>query len=368
VTPRKKSRGRGFLILSIVFLVACSICLFSGIIFSIPSRTAELYGPPNPNLNPIKLTSQSLILLVSDEGLFSPSNIPSEDMIFSIESGDSLDQILAGLQYLKLVRHPAAFRAYLIYTGIDTRIQSGEFLMSYKMSELEIANMIGNPPPAQTTISILAGWRMEEIAETLPGLGVDLTPNDFLESVRGQMKEGYLYPGSYQVERNISADSLVDTLFQGFLSHISTDLEQGIVARGLTLQQAVILASIIEKEAVLEEEMPLIASVFLNRLQINLNLAADPTVQYALGYNGEQQTWWTNPLSLEDLNINSPYNTYQNEGLPPGPICNPGLAAIQAVAFPAESQYLYFRTACDGSGQHLFAETFEEHLENACLE
>lgn len=368
MTPRKKSRGRGFLILSIVFLVACSICLFSGIIFSIPSRTAELYGPPNPNLNPIKLTSQSLILLVSDEGLFSPSNIPSEDMIFSIESGDSLDQILAGLQYLKLVRHPAAFRAYLIYTGIDTRIQSGEFLMSYKMSELEIANMIGNPPPAQTTISILAGWRMEEIAETLPGLGVDLTPNDFLESVRGQMKEGYLYPGSYQVERNISADSLVDTLFQGFLSHISTDLEQGIVARGLTLQQAVILASIIEKEAVLEEEMPLIASVFLNRLQINLNLAADPTVQYALGYNGEQQTWWTNPLSLEDLNINSPYNTYQNEGLPPGPICNPGLAAIQAVAFPAESQYLYFRTACDGSGQHLFAETFEEHLENACLE
>ncbi len=368
MTPRNKTPIRGFLILSIVFLVICSICLFSGIIFSIPSRTAELYGPPNPNLDPLKLTTQSLILLGSDEGLFSPSDILSEDLIFPIESGDSLDQILAGLQNLKLVRHPAAFRAYLIYTGIDTRIQSGEFLISKEMSELEIATMLGNPVPAQTTISILAGWRMEEIAETLPGLGVDLPPSDFLESVRGQMKEGYLYPGNYQVERNITADRLVDTLFQGFLSQISPDLEEGIIARGLTLQQAVILASIIEREAILEEEMPFIASVFLNRLQINMNLAADPTVQYALGYNGEQQTWWTNPLSLEDLDINSPYNTYQNEGLPPGPICNPGSAAIQAVAFPAESQYLYFRSACDGSGQHLFAETFEEHLENACLE
>ena len=368
MTSRKKSRIRGFLILSIVFLVTCSICLFSGIIFSIPSRTAELYGPPNPNLDPIKLTTQSLILLGSNEGLFSPSNILSEDLIFPIESGDSLDQILAGLQNLKLVRHPAAFRAYLIYTGIDTRIQSGEFLISNEMSELEIANMLGNPVPSQTTISILAGWRMEEIADTLPDLGLDLPPNDLIESVRGQMKEGYLFPGNYQVERNISADSLVNTLYQGFLSHISTNLEQGITARGLTLQQAVILASIIEKEAILEEEMPLIASVFLNRLQINMNLAADPTIQYALGYNRQQQTWWTNPLSLEDLNINSPYNTYQNVGLPPGPICNPGLAAIQAVAFHTESKYLYFRTACDGSGQHLFAETFEEHLENACPE
>jgi len=368
VTSRKKSRIRGFLILSIVFLVTCSICLFSGIIFSIPSRTAELYGPPNPNLDPIKLTTQSLILLGSNEGLFSPSNILSEDLIFPIESGDSLDQILTGLQNLKLVRHPAAFRAYLIYTGIDTRIQSGEFLISEEMSELDIATMLGNPVPAQTSISILAGWRMEEIAETLPALGLDLPPNDFLESIRRQMKEGYLYPGTYRVERNISADSLVDTLYQGFLARISANLEQGITAQGLTLQQAVILASIIEREAILEEEMPLIASVFLNRLQIYMNLAADPTIQYALGYNGEQQTWWTNPLSLEDLNINSPYNTYQNVGLPPGPICNPGLPAIQAVAFPAESQFLYFRTACDDSGQHLFAETFEEHLENACPE
>ena len=234
------------------------------------------------------------------------------------------------------------------------------------MSELELADSLGNPPPAQTTISILAGWRKEEIAETLTDLGLDLSRDAFLETVKDQKKEGYLFPGSYQVERDISADTLVDTFYQKFLSQISSGLEQAINAQGLTIQQAVILASIIEREAVLEEEMPQIASVFLNRLEIDLNLAADPTVQYALGYNELQQTWWTNPLSLDKLKINSPYNTYEYTGLPPGPICNPGLPALLAVAYPADTSYLYFRATCDGSGQHLFAETFAEHLENAC--
>jgi len=234
------------------------------------------------------------------------------------------------------------------------------------MSELELADSLGDPAPAQTTISILAGWRKEEIAETLAGLGLDLSGDAFLEIVEDQKKEGYLFPGSYQVERNISAEILVDTFYQRFLSQITSELEEEINARGLTIQQAVILASIIEREAVLEEEMPQIASVFLNRLEIDLNLAADPTVQYAIGYNELQQTWWTNPLSLDNLKINSPYNTYKYTGLPPGPICNPGLPALLAVAYPADTSYLYFRAACDSSGQHLFAETFDEHLGNAC--
>ena len=132
------------------------------------------------------------------------------------------------------------------------------------------------------------------------------------------------------------------------------------------MHQALILASIIEREAILDEEMPLIASVFLNRLDQNMQLAADPTVQYALGYNSNQNSWWTNPLSLEDLKYQSPYNTYIHVGLPPGPICNPGLNALQAVAMPAQSDFFYFRAACDGSGSHNFAVTFEEHLENGC--
>jgi UPF0755 protein len=101
-------------------------------------------------------------------------------------------------------------------------------------------------------------------------------------------------------------------------------------------------------------------------LNSGAELASDPTIQYALGFNQEQGTWWTNPLSLHDLQVNSPYNTYVNKGLPPGPISNPDLAALRAVAFPAQTKYYYFRAACNGSGRHLFAETYAEHLANEC--
>ena len=97
-----------------------------------------------------------------------------------------------------------------------------------------------------------------------------------------------------------------------------------------------------------------------------MNLAADPTVQYAVGYNESQQSWWTNPLSTSDLQIDSPFNTYLYSGLPPTPISNPSLSALRSVAFPAQTPYYYFRAACDGSGRHLFAETYEEHLQNQC--
>ena len=122
----------------------------------------------------------------------------------------------------------------------------------------------------------------------------------------------------------------------------------------------------VAREAVHEEEQPLIASVYLNRVKIGMKLDADPTVQYAIGYNLLQQRWWTNLLSLLDLQVNSVYNTYRYDGLPPSPIANPSLGALRAVAVPAETNYLFFRAKCDSSGYHVFAETFDEHLQNAC--
>lgn len=113
-------------------------------------------------------------------------------------------------------------------------------------------------------------------------------------------------------------------------------------------------------------EMPLIASVFLNRLNGGIKLDSDPTVQYAIGYNPDSGTWWTNPLTLEDLQSTSPYNTYVYGGLPPGPIANPGLDALRAVAFPAQTPYYYFRATCDGTGKHVFSVTYEEHLGKEC--
>ena len=126
------------------------------------------------------------------------------------------------------------------------------------------------------------------------------------------------------------------------------------------------MASIIQREAVVESEMPLIASVFYNRLAAGMNLQTDPTVQYAIGYNVLQGTWWTNPLSLDDMKLDSPYNTYLYPGLPPGPISNPGLPALEAAAFPEQSNYYYFQAKCDGSGLHNFAETYQQHQQNYC--
>jgi len=159
---------------------------------------------------------------------------------------------------------------------------------------------------------------------------------------------------------------LIAELVRNFAYHLSPDLRQGFQQQGLSIYQAVTLASIVQREAVQEEEAPIIASVYLNRLRIQMKLDADPTVQYALGFNPSLNTWWTNPLSMADLQIDSPYNTYIYVGLPPTPISNPGINALRAVAFPAQTAYYFFRARCDGSGFHEFAQTFEEHLQNAC--
>jgi UPF0755 protein len=227
------------------------------------------------------------------------------------------------------------------------------------------------------TFVVLPGWRMEEIAASLPTSGLGITPEDFLASASSPpagfdflsdatIAEGFLYPDSYILSRQTTTVEFIETLVRNFSLHLTTDLTEGFSRQGLTVYQAVTLASIVERESIQDEEAPQIASVYLNRLNIGMKLDADPTVQYALGFNLVQETWWTNPLSAENLHIASPYNTYENAGLPPGPICNPGLNALRAVAFPVETPYYYFRARCDGSGLHVFAETFDEHIANGC--
>jgi UPF0755 protein len=143
-------------------------------------------------------------------------------------------------------------------------------------------------------------------------------------------------------------------------------MRQGFQKQGLSLYQAVTLASLVEKEAIIPDEQPVIASVFYNRLAAGMRLESDPTVQYALGYNQDMKTWWTNPLTSDDLLVDSPYNTYAVAGLPPGPITSPGLSALQAVAEPATTGYYFFRARCDGTHRHVFAVTLDEQIQNAC--
>lgn len=221
---------------------------------------------------------------------------------------------------------------------------------------------------------------MEEIATSLITSGLGFTPEEFLSAAitpnndhplstylpQPANLEGFFFPDTYQFSRETTVDEFIRTILDNFQIKIEPRILQGLNRQGLNLFEGVVLASIVEKEAVNSDEMPLIASVFHNRLATGMRLDSDPTVQYALGYNPDGNTWWKNPLTLEDLKIESPYNTYLYSGLPPGPISNPSLEAIEAVAFPSQSTYYYFRAACDGKGGHVFAETFDEHVGNAC--
>ncbi len=187
---------------------------------------------------------------------------------------------------------------------------------------------------------------------------------DFLPS--GATAEGFLFPGEYVLPRDMRAGQLVAFLVNNAALALTPEMRAGFSRQGLDVYQAVTLASIIQREAVLMEEQPIIASVFFNRFAVGMNLETDPTIQYALGFNPATDSWWKSPLSLGDLQNPSPYNTYLNPGLPPGPICNPSLGALQAVAYPAQTPYYFFRARCDGSRTHAFSETYEQHLQNAC--
>jgi UPF0755 protein len=360
----------------LIIVILLCICLFL-IAFTIPSHAARIYGPPATWLTLLQRVQYSARLLWYDGLLTSPLNESGEVQTFVIETGESVNSVATNLQESGLIRDGESFRAYLIYSGLDTSIQAGEYRLSAAMSAIDIAHELQDATSAEIEFVILPGWRMEEIAASLPTSGLPFTPEEFLNTARTfsgnydfligiSSVEGFLFPDTYVFPRAVTADDLINELIRNFALHLSVHMTNGFEQQGLTMYQAVTLASIVEREAIRDEEKPLIASVYLNRLRIGMKLEADPTVQYALGYDFGLGTWWTNPLSLDNLQYDSPYNTYIYQGYPPTPIANPGLNSLQAVAFPTETPYYFFRARCDGSGYHSFAVDFEEHLQNAC--
>ncbi len=345
---------------------------------TIPRQARSLFGPPVDSLGTINTAWYGARLLLAQADLLEPTGAGTEQP-FSIQTGESVNSVAFRMEENGLIRDAASFRLYLIYAGIDQTIQAGTYSLSPGLTPLEIANIIQNPLSQEVTFVILAGWRAEEIANLLPTSGLSVTPGEFMALVdtpvglhlpsgleTGTSLEGFLAPGEYLLRRDISAQALVQSFIDRFEQNLSPDMRAGFERQGLSLLEAVTLASIVEKEGVVDDEHPMIASVFLNRIAIGMKLDSDPTVQYALGYNQDQTTWWTNPLSYADLQTDSAFNTYVYTGLPPHPISNPGLSALQAVAYPAQSPYYYFRARCDGSGLHVFGRTYEEHLQNAC--
>lgn len=363
-----------FILAFVVFaLIACVFLAFG----YIPARASLLYGPPAASLSISDRIEYSARLLSYGDELSMSFNPNGFEQIFRIEPGESVIAIALKLENSGLISNNQAFYDYVVYTGIDVTIQAGEFKLNPGMSIIDIAKALQKFSPSDATLVILPGWRMEEIAASLPTSGLPINPAAFLSAAQtppavldflppASSMEGFFYPDSYTLSRETTVDQLLDIIGRNFTQHLTQDLKTGFANQGLDIYQVVTLASIVEREAIRAEEAPLIASVYLNRLAIGMKLDADPTVQYAVGFNPLQNTWWTNPISAADLDFNSPFNTYLYAGFPPAPISNPGLEAMYAVAFPEATPYYYFRAKCDGSGYHVFSETFEEHLGNGC--
>lgn len=341
----------------------------------IPLRAQALYGPPSPRLSPLQRWFYSARLLWHDGLLTAAQSDTPTALSFTIHPGESIASIATRLETQGLISSAAALRDYLIYSGLDTHVRAGSYRLSAAQSIPEIARTLQLPHPDKAVLVVWPGWRLEEIAAALPTSGLNLDPNTFLSQARQPLGsfldleraaslEGFFYPDTYTLDRETNAIGLIQIALRNFERHVTPEIRLGFQAQGLNLYEAVTLASIVQRETVHEEEAPLIAAVFLNRLRLGMPLQADPTVQYALGWDGT--SWWKMPLLPGDLQTPSPYNTYLHPGLPPGPIANPGLAALQAVAAPAKVDYLFFRLRCDRSGYHEFSRTYEEHLRNAC--
>ncbi len=311
-----------------------------------------------------------------------PAGTAAGPQSFTVAPGEGAAVIAENLRAAGLLTNTELFLNYLSYYGLDGGLVTGQYTLDPQQTIPQLAAALGAGGSRALELNFLPGWRSEEMAnylrvvsparidadeflsivQTRRGIGGDFT---FLSNLPdGSTLEGYLFPGSYTIDADTDSAALVRMMLANFDRQVTPAMRQAYGGLGLSLREAVILASIVEKEAMLAEEKPLMAAVFLNRLRDGMPLQADPTVQYAVGYDAAGDTWWKSALTVADLAVASPYNTYQINGLPPGPIANPGLASLEAVANPVAADYLFFVLDCAAStpGQHAFSVTYDEHL------
>jgi len=375
----KDNRRSLFLLFVLILLAVIAVGFLTGF-FTIKDIVTQKFGRASSDLTFTQQIIFPFELFFNRDKLTGSLDAAGEDQVFEINQGESVSMMCLRLEGAGLIEDAELLRTYLIYTGLDRHIQAGEYRLNPVMSPVQIAAELLDATPEDAIVTILPGWRIEEVGENIAASGLDIGAEEFIQAAYSPSPEllsilpveslssleGFLYPGTYVFPRETDLNTVLETILAAFSENVDVTLVDGFERQGLTIPEAITLASIVEKEAVLNDEKPLISSVFYNRLEVGMRLETDPTVQYALGYQTETSSWWKSPLTGNDLAVESPYNTYIYFGLTPTPICNPDLSSLRAVSFPAETPYFYFRSACDGSGRHNFAITYEEHLDNAC--
>ncbi len=302
-----------------------------------------------------------------------------KSVVVTIRSRDDSGAVADKLSDAGLINSKTYFEMLLRFSGKDLKPASYTLkigtstrtivdLITTEKSEAKVSNK-------ELTITVPEGWRTEQIAEELENLGLNGGADAFMKAVqeydsdqfdflddRPDKKsiEGYLFPDTYTFKADTPPVTIIEMMLLNFDSKFDQSLRDRADEMGLTLNEVLVFASLVEREAQINRERPLIAGIYLTRFERNIRLESDPTVQYALGKSGK---WWEVPTE-EDLFTESPYNTYQNDGLPPGPICNPGMDSILGVLQPADTEYIYFVADPSEDGSHLFAIDADSQAQN----
>lgn len=291
------------------------------------------------------------------EGALPVDKNSKKTQIFIVPKGDSLVNITRKLEKESLIRNRIVFFLVVKQLGFEKKIQAGDYRLSQSMNAYEIARNLTHGT-LDVWVTVIEGLRKEEVAEVIS----EKLNIPEIELIK-EATEGYLFPDTYLFPKKATSEAVISIMTNNFNNKFTDELKQKARNKGLNDEKAVILASLVEREAKFDADRPKVAGVILNRLRLGMKLDVDATVQYALGYQSDEKTWWKQNLTEEDKLIDSAYNTYQNAGLPPGPICNPGLASLQAVA-KADTSVPYLYYIHDKKGRTHFARTFEEHQTN----
>ncbi|MCS6872858.1 MAG: endolytic transglycosylase MltG [Anaerolineae bacterium] len=384
--PRFSARAFVF----VGLLISGLLCIaFLGVVLAAAAST--------PHLNPIESLVLRLRLAFRSAELNRPLGTDSSVVCFTVARGADAASIAQQLVAQGFALDPELFRAYVRYFNIDSRLQAGTFSLPRSLTLAQLAERLTDANANTIVFRVLEGWRIEEIAAAIDRTrGLTFTGAEFMALVGagagsqsgeigafaarvgvpvGRSLEGFLFPDTYILPVCGTARDLVERMLANFDTRVTPQMRAAALANGLTLYEAITLASIVQREAVFDDERARIAGVYLNRLlnsrrtppnpNIPTTLDADPTIQYAIGNTRNPETWWTRLTPEDYRSVQSPYNTYLHKGLPPTPICSPGLASIVAVIYPERTDFAYFRACPNSGGRHTFSRTLAEHA-NAC--
>jgi len=342
--------------------IVINIILIGLAIYLVPKATKMAYN-----------FAQDFVLQPSDE------DKASKEVNITIPSGSTTKQIATILKENELIGNKEIFVIKVKFSEYDGNFKKGEYVLNTSMDEEEIMKILATGTKSQEGIkfTIPEGYSTLKIAKKLEEEDI-VTAAEFLKAVnesrydydyllevpeRASKLEGYLFPDTYFLKKDITAQEVVSKLLSQFDQVYSDTYKQRATEKGYTMDQIVTIAAVVEKEAKLSTERPVIAGVIYNRLKINMALQMDSTVNYAFELkNGVNSGRDEETVLLDDLEIKSAYNTYANTGLPVGPICNPGRASIEAALYPEEHGFVYFVLKNAATGEHVFTKTHDEHV------